>query len=86
MRIIAIDLEAYELLRSARTTPDEPFSEVIKRARWPRMPRRAAAFLEAMAATPVPDPSVIEYWDEAQAADTPPGEARDAGPITPPSG
>lgn len=39
---ISIDIEAYERLRQARRSPDEPFSRVIKRARWPAASRTAA--------------------------------------------
>jgi predicted CopG family antitoxin len=34
-KTISVRLEAYERLRAARRYPDESFSEVVLRARWP---------------------------------------------------
>lgn len=65
-RKISIDIEAYERLRRARLSPDESFSRVIKRARWPSVPRTAAGLLEALADAPLPDAATIERLDAAQ--------------------
>lgn len=35
MKTISVEIEAYERLRAARRYPDESFSEVVLRARWP---------------------------------------------------
>lgn len=34
-KTISVRIEAYERLRAARRYPDESFSEVVLRARWP---------------------------------------------------
>lgn len=34
-KTISLKVEAYERLRAARRTPDESFSQVVMRARWP---------------------------------------------------
>ncbi len=34
-KTISLKLEAYERLKAARRTPDESFSQVVMRARWP---------------------------------------------------
>ena len=71
-KTITIDFEAYERLRRARRSPDESFSRVIKRAHWLAEPRTAAAFLEAMASTPLVDPSTLDRLDDAQRNDRAP--------------
>lgn len=71
-KTISVDLEAYERLRRARRTPDESFSQVIKRARWPEEPGTAAGLLEALDAAPLPETAVLERLEEAQRGDRPP--------------
>ena len=68
-KTISIDLEAYERLRSARRSPDDSFSKVIKRAIWPPTPRTAAAMLAALDGTPVLSEAEIGRLDAAQLAD-----------------
>jgi predicted CopG family antitoxin len=34
-KTISLKLEAYERLKAARRSPDESFSQVVMRARWP---------------------------------------------------
>lgn len=71
-KTISIDVEAYERLRRARRAPDESFSRVIKRARWPNELRTAAGLLSALEEAPLTDRATVERLDEAQTKDTPP--------------
>jgi hypothetical protein len=71
-KTISVDLEAYERLRRARRSPDESFSRVIKRARWPNELRTAAGLLDALEEAPLPDPAALDRLDEAQRLDVPP--------------
>ena len=71
-KTISVDLEAYERLRSARRSPSESFSQVIKRAHWRNEAASAAALLDALAQLPVVDDDVLARLDEAQGADAPP--------------
>ena len=73
-KTISIDLEAYERLRSARRSPDDSFSKVIKRAIWPPAPRTAAAMLAALDGTPVLSDSELDRLEAAQLADPVPGD------------
>ena len=68
-KTISIDLEAYERLRSARRSPDDSFSKVIKRAIWPPAPRTAAAMLAALDGTPVLSDSELDRLEAAQITD-----------------
>lgn len=71
-KTISVDLEAYERLRAARRSPDESFSQVIKRAHWRNEAATAAALLDALAELPIVDADVLARLDEAQAADAAP--------------
>jgi len=73
-KTISIDLEAYERLRTARQTPSESFSRVIKRAQWRNESRTAAGLLDALGEMPPPQQDIIERLDAAQGADTPPAD------------
>ncbi len=46
-KTISLKLEAYERLRRARLRPDESFSDVIMRARWPERGLTAGELREA---------------------------------------
>jgi predicted CopG family antitoxin len=45
-KTISLRLEAYEKLRAARRYPDESFSQVVLRARWPEETVTAAELLQ----------------------------------------
>jgi hypothetical protein len=74
-KTISVDLEAYERLRKARNSPEESFSQVIKRAVWPAPRSTAAGLLEALESSPPVDPSVIRRLRAAQKSDLPPASA-----------
>lgn len=71
-KTISVDLEAYERLRAARRSPEESFSQVIKRAHWRNDAATAAGLLEALTDLPTVDDTVLGYLDNAQRADEPP--------------
>ena len=71
-KTITIDLAAYERLRSARRSPDDSFSKVIKRAIWPHEPRTAAGMLAGLERLPVMSEAELEGLDAAQLADAAP--------------
>ncbi|MDE0220753.1 MAG: hypothetical protein OXJ90_15925 [Spirochaetaceae bacterium] len=71
-KTISVDLEAYERLRSARRSPDDSFSKVIKRAIWPPAPRTAAAMLAALDGMPVMGEAELGRLTAAQLADRAP--------------
>ena len=74
-KTISLDLEAYERLRAARRSPNESFSQVIKRAHWRNEAATAAALLDALAELPPVDSDVLARLDEAQAADVQPEDS-----------
>ena len=45
-KTISLKVEAYERLRAAKRTPDESFSQVVMRARWPERTVTGAELLE----------------------------------------
>ncbi len=45
-KTISVKLEAYERLKSAKRSPEESFSQVILRARWPHETVTAADLLQ----------------------------------------
>lgn len=71
-KTISIDLEAYERLRTARRSPNESFSQVIKRAHWRTEVPTAAALLDALAELPTVGEDVLTRLDQAQRMDAPP--------------
>lgn len=71
-KTISIDLEAYERLREARRSPNESFSQVIKRAHWRNEVPTAAALLDALAQLPTVGDDVLERLDQVQRTDAPP--------------
>jgi predicted CopG family antitoxin len=71
-KTISIDIEAYNTLVRARSSPDESFSKVIKRGAWKPKPKTAAALLAALeSAEPLSDES-LEYLERIQREDKPP--------------
>ena len=74
-KTISVDLDAYDRLRRARIRPDEPFSQVIKRARWETQPSTGAALLEVLERAPVAEDAVIQRLEDAQHEDAPPENA-----------
>ncbi len=71
-KTISVDLEAYERLRAARRSPDESFSQVIKRARWRNEAATAGALLDALGELPTADDEVLARLEEAQTSDAAP--------------
>ncbi len=74
-KTISVDLEAYQRLRAARRSPDESFSQVIKRAQWRTEAPTAAELLDVLAELPMIDEDVLARLDDAQLADTPPEDS-----------
>ncbi|BBX13021.1 hypothetical protein MNVM_21020 [Mycobacterium novum] len=73
-KTISIDIEAYERLRAARSSPGESFSRVIKRAHWRNEARTAGALLAALADLPTATADALDRLDEAQHMDLPPDD------------
>ena len=72
-KTISLKLEAYERLRAARRSPNESFSQVILRARWPETTitgRMLAEQLEKHGGV-YPDEALDEI-ERADRADVPP--------------
>ena len=74
-KTISVDLDAYDRLRRARIRPDEPFSQVIKRARWDAPSATGAALLAALQNAPLADDAVIERLEATQQEDGTPENA-----------
>jgi len=51
-KTISLKTEAYEKLRAARRYPDESFSQVVLRARWPQETVTAGELLAQVRSTP----------------------------------
>jgi hypothetical protein len=73
-KTISIDLDAYERLRQARKSPDESFSQVIKRAQWPAPPSTGAALLAALDNAAILSQRVVTRLERAQREDAPPDD------------
>jgi len=74
-KTISIDLAAYHRLAGARLTAKESFSQVIRRAEWPRK-KTCGALLAALPGLPMVDESILGELEEAQSADAPPDDPR----------
>jgi predicted CopG family antitoxin len=71
-KTISVDLEAYERLCAARTRPQESFSMVIKRARWPASKKTARALRERLEHLDPIAADVLDQLEANQADDSPP--------------
>lgn len=78
-KTISVDLEAYERLRAARRSPDESFSQVIKRAHWRNEAATAGALLDALAELPTVDADTLARLEEAQISDAAPEDSWRSG-------
>lgn len=79
-KTISLKLKAYERLRAARRSPDESFSQVVMRARWPEQTVTGRELLEHYRKHgPFLDEEGIRIVEELQRDDTPPEDkwARD---------
>jgi predicted CopG family antitoxin len=68
-KTISIDLEAYERLSMAKTSPNDSFSRVIKRAKWDLPAKTCGDLLNALGTMPVAGDDVLERLERAQAED-----------------
>lgn len=72
-KTISLRLDAYERLRAARATPDESFSQVVLRAKWPASTVTGAELLRlSRARAPSFTEAELDFLDEIQAQDSPP--------------
>ncbi|HRC87998.1 MAG TPA: hypothetical protein PK413_20620 [Thermoanaerobaculia bacterium] len=72
-KTISLSLPAYERLRSARQRPEESFSQVILRARWPEQPITAGEFLKLVRQRgPLLSEEGIREIEELKRRDAPP--------------
>jgi len=73
-KTISVDLEAYQRLRRAKSSPRESFSQVIKRAIWQPKQGTAGQLLESIraAGTAVgPAEETLDQLDRLQESDAP---------------
>jgi hypothetical protein len=71
-KTISIDLEAYERLSMAKTSPKDSFSRVIKRAKWEISAKTCGDLLDSLSTMPALDDDVLNRLEQAQASDAPP--------------
>jgi predicted CopG family antitoxin len=71
-KTISIDLVAYDRLCSARLSPRDSFSQVIRRAEWSQESKTCGNLLAALQGIPVADEEVIQRLNSAQQLDLPP--------------
>ena len=79
-KTISLKVEAYERLRAAKRTPDESFSQVVMRARWPDQTVTGKELLEHYRKHgPFLDEEGIKAIEELKRSDAPPEDkwARD---------
>jgi len=73
-KTISVDLEAYEVLRSARLNERESFSKVIKRAVWPPKQGTGLDLLEWRKGRGELGKSILDQLDRNQEIDQEGGE------------
>jgi len=71
-KTISIDIEAYERLSRAKTSPKDSFSRVIKRAKWDIPAKTCGDLLSALSTMPTVGDDVLERLERAQAEDAAP--------------
>jgi len=72
-KTISLRLEAYRKLREARRYPDESFSEVVLRARWPESTVTGRELLDLYEREgPFLDDEGLEIVEDLQTTDPPP--------------
>jgi hypothetical protein len=72
-RTIALRLEAYERLKRARRTPNESFSDVVMRARWPDVDLTGGDLLALYERRgPFLSQEALDRVEEARSLDRPP--------------
>lgn len=72
-KTISLRLDAYERLRRARLRPDESFTEVVLRARWPDRGLTAGELRAVYRKQgPLFDVEALDRVEEANAGDRPP--------------
>jgi predicted CopG family antitoxin len=77
-KTISLKLEAWERLRRARRSPDESFSEVVMRAKWPEVGSTGAELLAAYADTGAHlSAKALDRIQEAERGDRPPEDKWD---------
>jgi hypothetical protein len=73
-KIILIDMEAYEVLKRAKRTEKDSFSQVIKRAKWDEVMPTCGDLLAALATLPAVDEKTSRYWEKAEREDAAPDD------------
>jgi predicted CopG family antitoxin len=74
-KTISLRLEAYERLRTARRYPDESFSQVILRARWPEETVSAADLLARRRETgPLLSDEILNTIENLKRTEGPPAD------------
>lgn len=71
-KTISIDLPAYERLSLARSHEKESFSQVIRRAEWPRSKVTGRELLAVLDSLPRASKRTIEELEQNQRDDNPP--------------
>jgi predicted CopG family antitoxin len=73
-KTISIDLPAYERLTLARAHDKESFSQVIKRALWPKSRTTGKDLLVSLKSMPRVPAEILDGLDANQALDKPPAD------------
>ena len=73
-KTISIDLEAYQKLSRARRTPKESFSQVIRRAAWPKHRKTCGNVLIGSKTAPLISEDTLKRLDAAQESDVIPSD------------